>query len=837
MITLNSRNFALMGAMLLPGVCWATASEDDVMYQSLYYQLDDTDKTATLVAYDEEEISEFVIPATIKVNQQTYTVTAIAEGVAEEGYFTYLEVPATIREIAETAFVSCGFSRITFLMESDFTIQDNSFEDCWCEYCSVPIGTSALYSMLPFDNLSEKHLMAGGLAYKLDAESHTAKLVPDTEREYEMPENVYSGHIVIPDYVTYRGEQYPVIAIGEYVFWRCIELCSVALPSHLKEICECAFEGCDQLEGPTLPEGLRSIGYSAFGECKRLGHITIPSSVESIDDDAFWACYFRPEDFVNLSELEGDFGATICNIDEQGLVLNRDDEDRLRVFNYVGRCPSVTIPEGVEYICSGAFQHSSDLTSVLLPSTLTSIGEWAFAYTGLRSVTLPEACDYMGEMCFYDCDQLQEIVINAPKIVLSIKSLASCDNLREFTIRKGMTLTPSVFEYSGLEHVTIEDGSISVIPENCFQCCANLEEIILPGSVKTVERLAFESCENVRRIVLAEGVTSVGNAAFTSMENLEELTLPSTLSTIYPGQYEGAFAGCLIQRSNFHNNTGKRPEDYENWGLSFYDRMQDDGLVISGTDVIKCRKRSAHVTVPEGITTIVERAFSECDNIESVELPSSLTTIGPRAFYDCSHLASLTIPASVTEIGECALYNCYMTREAFVNQSEAEDTEDDLWGLTLVDTETPEGLLIDGSTLMACRPSVTTIVMPDDVTDIDSWAFFNATALRYIIFRNDASQFKPDFLNFMPEETSVFLPRASFDSTLEAWSENEILGYCRQYVFVNEDVNEDHSLDVGDVLTLLLRTKSGVMDRDINLDGIIDDTDSHAVREGVLEWK
>ena len=77
----------------------------------------------------------------------------------------------------------------------------------------------------------------------------------------------YSGHVTIPEFVTYSGTTYPVTSIGYEAFRGCSELTSVTIPNSVTSIGDYAFYDCSGLTSVTIPNSVTSIGEYAFAYC------------------------------------------------------------------------------------------------------------------------------------------------------------------------------------------------------------------------------------------------------------------------------------------------------------------------------------------------------------------------------------------------------------------------------------------------------------------------------------------------------------------------------------------------------------------------------------------
>ena len=122
-----------------------------------------------------------------------------------------------------------------------------------------------------------------GIKYDLNAEAMQATVIAKSS-------GYYSGEVVIPESVEFKGFSHSVTSIGSFAFYDCSGLTSVTIPNSMTSIGSAAFKGCSGLTSVTIPNSVTSIGSVAFEGCSGLTSVTIGSSVESIGTEAFSDC-------------------------------------------------------------------------------------------------------------------------------------------------------------------------------------------------------------------------------------------------------------------------------------------------------------------------------------------------------------------------------------------------------------------------------------------------------------------------------------------------------------------------------------------------------------------
>ena len=363
--------------------------------------------------------------------------------------------------------------------------------------------------------------------------------------------NEYSGSVVIPKEVSYKGGSYKVTSIKSSAFSGCSGLTSIEIPSSVTSIGRWAFNGCSGLErisidvnnshydsrdncnaiieiatntliagckNTVIPNTITSIGSWAFDGCSSLTSITIPNSVTSIGNDAFYGC-------SSLTSIE--------------------------------------IPSSVTSIGDRAFSYCSGLTSIEIPSSVTSIGEWAFGgCSGLTEIFIPSSVTSIGECAFEGCSGLTEIVSNIPSYNLFAQSAFSFFNCTLYvpagakeTYKEtagwgfsniveckkcGDNVYCSFNEATG--ELTIEGTGAMYNDNNTtwYPISGQIKSVDIKSGVTSISSWAFMGCSDLASIVIPEGVTSIGNSAFEGCSGLTSIEIPSSVTSI--GSW--AFIGC-----------------------------------------------------------------------------------------------------------------------------------------------------------------------------------------------------------------------------------------------------------------------------------------------------
>lgn len=190
-------------------------------------------------------------------------------------------------------------------------------------------------------------------------------------------------------------------------------------------------------------------------------------------------------------------------------------EVEFNAFNGETRLQSITLPEGITYIGSNAFNNSS-LEAITLPESLIEIDQYAFSKTQLKEITIPANVVLLGSSAFQE-SLLEKVVFAGNNIeTIETNTFQDCKRLKEVKLPESLT----------------------TIKYNTFLRCEALAEIVIPDAVTTIEKQVFSQCSALKKVTLGTQLESIGNNAFNKCLALETVICPDeTPATLGSGAF------------------------------------------------------------------------------------------------------------------------------------------------------------------------------------------------------------------------------------------------------------------------------------------------------------
>lgn len=198
-------------------------------------------------------------------------------------------------------------------------------------------------------------------------------------------------------------------------------------------------------------------------------------------------------------------------------------------FNGCVSLEEVNLPAGMTTIGTGVFQGCTGLTKITLPTGLLAIGNDAFSGSGITEIQFPGSLQMIGNSAFWGCDSLTEVVLPNSLVSLGGYAFSNCALLASVSI-PGSIKTISDFAFHGCEklmRVSIANG-VEVIGEEAFGECLMLTTVTLPDSLVEIRKYAFYQCTSLSEITIPASVTSIGSSAFAGCSSLNNVYFECT---------------------------------------------------------------------------------------------------------------------------------------------------------------------------------------------------------------------------------------------------------------------------------------------------------------------
>lgn len=344
--------------------------------------------------------------------------------------------------------------------------------------------------------------------------------------------------------------------------------------------------------------------------------------------------------------------------------------------------------------------YNGSATELEIPSTLdgytvTSIGSWSITRKSIFGVTIPDSVTNIEGDAFYGCSNLKKIVV--PDSVTMIGDDAFSDTAWYENKSDGVVYAGKVvYKYKGeMEENTplLINYGTKGIAAHAFEGCYHLASITFPETLETIGSYAFSGTA-ISYVLIPSKVTYIADTAFEQIGTLEQIVVD--------------IANSAYSSSN---------------GVLF---NKDKTKIIRYPN----GKTFPYYNIPNGVTEI-GRAFSYCDNLESVYLPDGVTTICESAFED-SGITSITLPDGVRNIGRYAFNYCIFLKTITIPDSvtniEPGAFNDTEW----YDNKPDKSVVYAGKIAYEYKgemPANTSIVIKDGTTIIQEYAFIGCGGL------------------------------------------------------------------------------------------------------------
>ena len=320
-----------------------------------------------------------------------------------------------------------------------------------------------------------------------------------------------------------------------------------------------------------------------------------------------------------------------------------------------------------------ALGSNTEMTSVTIPNSVTTIGPGAFSWcSALTTVTIGSGVTYIGCDAFYGATAVEDVYLYADPEVLDWYDEGGCDDFKfdGTTICHVADAVAWGAKYAGIVNLIFVDPT--TVPLTCSynestqtltisgtqfmpnyyssssrpwsEYVSQIKKIIIEDGVPNISQYAFDCCSSLTDVVIPNSVLSIDEYAFSSCSSLTSINLPASVKTFSPL----AFTGCTnLTAINFASDN---PE---------YKTINGNVYSKDGSTFVRLPQGKSSLEIADGVTEIGEYACYNCNKLTTISLPSSVGYIGYAAFQYCYGITDFEIPG-VGVIDSYAFAGCGM---------------------------------------------------------------------------------------------------------------------------------------------------------------------------------
>ncbi len=602
-------------------------------------------------------------------NIGTITKIVISEGVSSVGAYAFrgmtevttVEVASTVTSIGSYAFYGCSkLATVKFGTSSTYkcnidTIQNYAFYSCTAVanvYCYGSSTTDAMARWLKIGFYADTSnpFYASTVATKY--------FYTNTSRQTSLTTTNLSG----------------ATKIKQYAFYNNTSLTAITLPTTITWIGKKAFAKCSNSSFTkiAIPENVTICGEDVFTGCKALTSVTwnATNCTKYLPNNTFTTSY-NPFSNSTLS----------------------------------GQITSFTFGDNVEAIPPAICSKMSNLTSIVIPASVTSIGTETFkGCTGLTSIvslstTPPEVANVNA---FTNVTKSIPVVVTSADAVTAYEGATGWSDFTNITtVLSGACGTSATFE---LDFAT---GTLTISGTGAMTDYATSDSNRSPW---------YKYNSYITDIVVNSGITTIGNAAFANCD-VETCTIPASVTNFVTQCFFGAkvnklyYGGTLSQWCNITRGTNNPHPVTQKFYISSSEKTS--------------------LTLPSN-SSLAAKAFMNMKGITAVTIPAAVTTIGADAFSGCSNIANVYYQGTLAQWCAISFSNDAEANPAFNGASLHIDDSDINDGAVYVKDE-----ITSIGNYVFCGVTNYTSIDINAATTVGAYTFKNCTA--QILYRGSAS--------------------------------------------------------------------------------------------------
>jgi len=384
------------------------------------------------------------------------------------------------------------------------------------------------------------------------------------------------------------------------------------------------------------------------------------------------------------------------------------------------------------------------------------IGSYAFSSTPITSVVIPDSVTNIGEGAFYVCGRLTNAIISTNMTELS-GEIFGLSGLTSFTFPSGITsIDVGAFDNClSLTNVVIPSG-VQYIGGYAFNDAYSMRSVIIPDSVTNLGDWAFSGCINMTNLIIGNGITSIPTYEFAQSTSLQNVTVPDSVTSVG----NNAFAQCSsLTNINYGSGVSTSIGNLRFNGTTSLNTItvSSNNPVLSSlngvlfdknqTTLIQCPiGRIGSYTMPNTVTSIWNRAFLNCIGLTDIAIANSITSISFNIFSGCTGITNIIFLDGITNFTPLLFYPCVNLKSFYVSSNNPAYSS--INGVLFDKNKTtllqypyngignytvPNGINSIANVAFGYCSNLSNIVFPNSLKNIGQDAFFNCINLVTIV--------------------------------------------------------------------------------------------------------
>lgn len=762
-------------ALVVGLVVQSTLLNASTLINGLYYDLDTSSRTAT-VTYETIGTDNYAsLPASVKIPETvtcdgiTFTVTKVADqAFANCTSLEEISIPGTVTEIGTTCTSEryLPFYKCTSLIKVKFEdgVQNISLGVFFST--SEPNSSYCSKGLFAYCPLQEVYI--GRNIFYVNYDSYFSF---EKYPEYYGYSAFYNQPMLAK--VTFSST---VTEIPAYLFYRNVAMTLTDLPN-VKTIGKSAFEGCSKLTTLNFGQDLMTVDDRAFYNCTNVTKLTFPDAITTIGDEAFYNCSSITEVTVG-SKLQSIGASAFQKCGSFTAILLPDNFTTMGASAFEG-CKKLTVAKlgnSLRAVPARAFKNCIALSEMTVPATSVSMGDQAFYNDSVLAViTMNDGLKTIGNEVFWNNSGIRTFTIPGTVTSIGSNSFYGCTNTSVLRFKDGegtLTIDSYYTRSKKIDDMTSR-GSYTNRCNDYFYDCP-IKTLYLGRDLK------YDYADNASVYDYVDGYwkeMSRASAPFVNSTTLQKVTIGSKVTFLYNHLFHNCDKVTTIDiPASIANIYGNAFDDCSSLtATTFHDATNNHTLTLGDYAFRNCATLP-EVTFPRQLLSVGNYTYAQCPLLKTLSFPAMLESIGNYAFAECTGLTQLTFEDSSKSVklgygarsnsgtsyldniplfGNTNLTYLYIGRNInytagekygyspFYNQSFLTDVRFSqsgtvsyckdylLYKVNNCKTLTlPESLTSIGNWTFRGMAALESIVVPNAVTEMGTYAFANDTSLK-----------------------------------------------------------------------------------------------------------